>query len=83
MSCAQAVSSADRLKQTAGMGRPVSFIRGVGPAKGALLAKIGVRSVFDELMATPMRYLDLSQLVDVAHARVGDQASFVVHVDKV
>ena len=83
MSCAQAVSSADRLKQTAGMGRPVSFIRGVGPAKGALLAKIGVRSVFDELMAAPMRYLDLSQLVDVAHARVGDQASFVVHVDKV
>lgn len=83
MSCAQAVSSADRLKQTAGMGRPVSFIRGIGPAKGALLAKIGVRSVFDELMATPMRYLDLSQLVDVAHARVGDQASFVVHVDKV
>ena len=55
MSCAQAVSSADRLKQTAGMGRPVSFIRGVGPAKGALLAKIGVRSVFDELMAAPMR----------------------------
>ena len=65
------------------MGRPVSCLRGVGPAKEALLAKIGVRSVSDELMAVPYRYLDLSRLMTTSQATVGEQAAFAVCVDKV
>lgn len=83
MNTAQAVPTSPRLLQTAQVGRPVSSVRLVGPARAALLAKLSVRSVADELYAAPHRYLDLGQLMGVGQARVGDTASFVVCVDKV
>ncbi len=69
--------------QTASLGRPVSCLKGVGASRAALLAKLRVHSVGDELFATPTRFLDLTSLCGVGHACVGQTAALVVHVDKV
>ncbi len=83
MQFAQADSRACRLTQTAHLGRSVSCLKGVGTTRAALLAKLGIHSVADELFSVPMRHLDLSCLSGVGPARVGENAAFVVQVDKV
>ena len=83
MQSAQADPKASRLAQTAQLGRPVSCLKGVGATRAALLAKLGIHSMSDELFAAPHRYLDLSCLSWVGQACVGQAAAFVVRVDKV
>ena len=83
MHSAQADSKARRLSQTASLGRPVSCVKGVGPSRAALLAKLGVSGVDDVLMSAPFRFLDLTRLTVVGKSCVGETSTFIVQVDKV
>lgn len=47
---------------------PVDRVKGIGPASKGKLATEGVRSVADLLLTVPRRYLDRSQLADLATA---------------
>ena len=74
---------AARLVQTAAQGRAVSCVRFVNEERAALLGRLGVRTVGDELYAVPKRYLDFTTVTPVALAAVGQEATVVVTVDRV
>ncbi len=48
------------------LNQPVTVLKGVGPAKGALFEKMGVRSVRDLLYRMPREYQDFSTLTPAA-----------------
>jgi ATP-dependent DNA helicase RecG len=54
--------------------RPVTSLRGVGPALGETLARIGVRTVQDLLFHLPLRYEDRTRVVPIGSLRPGDRA---------
>jgi ATP-dependent DNA helicase RecG len=54
--------------------RPVTSLRGVGPALGATLARIGLRTVQDVLFHLPLRYEDRTRVVPIGSLRPGDRA---------
>ena len=68
---------AARLVQTAAQGRAVSCVRFVNEERAALLGRLGVRTVGDELYAVPKRYLDFTTVTPVALAAVGQEATVV------
>lgn len=74
---------AARLVQTAAQGRTVSCVRFVNEERAALLGRLGVRTVGDELYAVPKRYLDFTAVTPVALTAVGQEATVVVTVDRV
>jgi ATP-dependent DNA helicase RecG len=51
--------------------RPVSGLRGVGPALAEKLAKLGVTQVQDLLFVLPSRYEDRTQISDIGSVRHG------------
>lgn len=53
--------------------RPVSSLRGVGPALAEKLANLGVTRVQDLLFVLPMRYEDRTQVSVIGGARPGDR----------
>jgi ATP-dependent DNA helicase RecG len=54
--------------------RPVTSLRGVGPALGETLARIGIRTVQDLLFHLPLRYEDRTRVVPIGSLRPGDRA---------
>ena len=54
--------------------RPVTALRGVGPALAELLAKLGLHSVQDVLFHLPTRYEDRTRVVPIGSLRNGDRA---------
>ncbi len=50
----------------------VQYIKGVGPRKAELLAKLGIRSVWDAMMHFPMRYEDRRNIRDIRDTRAGE-----------
>src|SRR5512139_1236466 len=54
--------------------RPVTSLRGVGPALGETLARIGLRTVQDLLFHLPLRYEDRTRVVPIGSLRPGDRA---------
>jgi ATP-dependent DNA helicase RecG len=54
--------------------RPVSGLRGVGPALAEKLAKLGVTQVQDLLFVLPSRYEDRTQVSDIGSLRHGTRA---------
>ncbi len=61
----------------------VTALPGVGPAKAALLAKLGVRSVADLLDLFPHRYEDYSTFKPIYKLQYGDEVSIIANVWKV
>jgi ATP-dependent DNA helicase RecG len=54
--------------------RPVTALRGVGPALAEALARLGLHSVQDVLFHLPLRYEDRTRVVPVGTLRSGDRA---------
>jgi len=54
--------------------RPVTTLRGVGPALAATLERIGLSTVQDLLFHLPLRYEDRTRVVPIGSLRSGDRA---------
>ena len=54
--------------------RPVTTLRGVGPALAESLGRLGLRSVQDVLFHLPARYEDRTRVVAIGGLRHGDRA---------
>ena len=54
--------------------RPVTSLRGVGPALAATLAKLGLHTLQDLLFHLPLRYEDRTRVVPIGTLRHGDRA---------
>jgi len=54
--------------------RPVTSLRGVGPALAATLERLGLRTVQDVLFHLPLRYEDRTRVVPIGTLRAGDRA---------
>jgi len=54
--------------------RPVTSLRGVGPALAATLERLGLRTVQDLLFHLPLRYEDRTRVVPIGTLRPGDRA---------
>jgi ATP-dependent DNA helicase RecG len=54
--------------------RPVTGLRGVGPALAATLERLGLRTVQDLLFHLPLRYEDRTRVVPIGSLRTGDRA---------
>jgi len=50
---------------------PVTYLKGVGPARAESLARLGIRVAGDLLRHVPHRYEDASTVTPIAHAAVG------------
>ena len=74
---------APRLVRTAALDRPAGELRFMRDERAGLFARMGVRTVRDELYATPHRYLDFTQVSTVADARIGDEVTVVIAVDEI
>jgi ATP-dependent DNA helicase RecG len=62
---------------------PVQFLKGVGPQRAELLAKLGLFYARDLLFFFPRAYQDMSALVDIDHLQEGIDASVVGTVEEV
>lgn len=54
---------------------PVDMVKGIGPKNLKKLTSHGIRSVADLLLTPPRRYLDRSQLFDIASAPIGEEVT--------
>ena len=54
--------------------RPVTALRGVGPALAESLARLGLQTVQDVLFHLPLRYEDRTRVVPIGSLRHGDRA---------
>jgi len=54
--------------------RPVTSLRGVGPALATTLERLGLRTVQDLLFHLPLRYEDRTRVVPIGTLRAGDRA---------
>ena len=54
---------------------PLQFLKGVGPRRGADLARAGLTTVEDLLYRFPVRYEDRSRLQAIASLKPGQTAS--------
>jgi len=52
---------------------PVQYVKGVGPRRASLFARLGVQTVEDALYLLPHRYEDRRHLKPIAHVGVGEQ----------
>lgn len=53
----------------------VQYLRGVGPRRAALMAKLGIRSVRDLLFHPPRRYLDRTLIKPISNLRPGEMVT--------
>ncbi len=54
---------------------PVDRVKGIGPGYLKKLVANGIRSVADLLLTPPRRYIDRSQLFDIASAPIGEEVT--------
>ena len=58
--------------------RNVTYVKGVGPKKAEVLAKVGIRTVYDLLQYCPRDYIDLSKHTDISAVVPNDEQSYVI-----
>ena len=58
----------------------VQFLKGVGPRRAELLAKLGVHTARDLLLHVPRRYEDASTVTPIGRAQVGSDATLIGEV---
>jgi len=61
----------------------VQYLRGVGPARAALLARLGIRTVRDLLLHLPRRYEDRRHPTPLALLREGVAQAAIVRIERV
>ncbi len=66
-----------KLTATLSLDAPVVNINGVSPARAAVLHGMGITSVRDLIEHFPRRYLDMSQVVTIAQAKIGDTVTII------
>lgn len=73
----KAVSGAtlDRLHATLSLEAPVETVKAVSAKRAQALHRIGIETVRDLLENYPLRYIDMSQLVTVQQARIGQMCT--------
>ncbi|HWV58662.1 MAG TPA: hypothetical protein VNZ57_14495, partial [Longimicrobiales bacterium] len=54
--------------------RPAQFLKGVGPTRAELLARLGIHTARDLLFHIPRRYEDASTVTPIARLSVGQDA---------
>ncbi|MCC6857910.1 MAG: ATP-dependent DNA helicase RecG [Bryobacterales bacterium] len=59
---------------------PISYVKGVGPARGAMLQAKGIATVEDLLAYVPFRYEDRSNVKTIAELAPGEMATAIVEV---
>jgi ATP-dependent DNA helicase RecG len=59
---------------------PLTYVKGVGPARGAMLQSKGLETVEDLLQYFPFRYEDRSNLKTIAQLAPGELATVIVEV---
>ncbi len=62
---------------------PVQYLRGVGPARAALLARLGIDTIRDLLLHLPRRHEDRRHPAPLAHLREGVEQASIVRVERV
>ncbi len=55
----------------------ITYLKGVGPKRAELFAKLGVQTVGDLLYHFPRRYLDRSQILPIEKARPGEAVTLI------
>jgi ATP-dependent DNA helicase RecG len=71
------------MSRLASLGLPVSRARFVDSARAEALRKVGITTVGDLVRHYPFRYLDLSSVVDLAHASPGSDVTVIGRVHEV
>lgn len=71
---------AQRLAATLANDAPVTKVAGVSSARAAALSRLGIHTVRDLLTHYPRRYMDMSRIVTIASARIGQPATIVATV---
>ena len=59
------------------LGKDVENVRAVSAPRAKLLSKMGIRTVFDLLTCYPHRYIDLTHVVSIARAQIGETVTVV------
>ncbi len=59
------------------LSRPIQYLKGIGPKRAQLFARLGVNTVGDLLFLIPRRYLDRSQILPIVRLRAGDSATVI------
>ncbi|MGH2405498.1 MAG: ATP-dependent DNA helicase RecG [bacterium] len=62
---------------------PVQYVRGVGPARAALLGRLGIETIRDLLLHLPRRHEDRRHPTPLAHLREGVEHASIVRVERV
>jgi ATP-dependent DNA helicase RecG len=62
------------------LGTPLTYVKGVGPARGAMLEAKGLHTVEDLLAYVPFRYEDRTNLKTLAQLAPGEMATVVAEV---
>lgn len=73
----------DRLAAALRLDAPATSLAGVSDARAAALSRLGVHTVRDLLTHYPHRYIDMSNLCDIASAPIGQPATIVARVHEV
>jgi ATP-dependent DNA helicase RecG len=58
------------------LSQPVQYVRGVGPKRAALLAKLNLHTVTDLLWCLPIRYEDRRNFTPLGMLRIGQRQTF-------
>jgi ATP-dependent DNA helicase RecG len=58
----------------------VQYLKGVGPRRAEVFAKLGIHTVEDLLYHTPHRYLDATTVTHIARADVGNEVTLIGRV---
>lgn len=62
---------------------PIQYLKGVGPQRTALLAKLGIRTLKDMLFYLPSRYEDRSSIKEISQLSMGEISTVTGKVIKV
>ena len=62
--------------------KPITYLKGVGPKRAELYAKMGVFTVYDLLCHYPRSYIDLNNVTPVSDSVTGEQTVVKVTVVK-
>jgi ATP-dependent DNA helicase RecG len=74
------VTLGDVWAEGADLDAPVQYLKGIGPKRAELLARVGVETVGQLLFFVPRRYLDRSQMLAIRNLQPGDEATVLARV---
>ena len=58
--------------------RDVTYVKSVGPKKAEVLARVGIKTVYDLLQYCPRDYVDLSEPSEIRTVTPNDEQSYVI-----